>query len=151
MRPSTERASSARPAWRARIVTYGLLAAMFGTVATGSELWPLSQFELFSYVRTGVNVSWQLVTVDERGDEAVVDLADVPPHLGLVHHLLPGLRKQPLPDQQESVRRWLAAVGADDSATVAVRVYAVRRTVPTVADGVPEELERSLSEEIPLR
>lgn len=151
MRPRTERAPAAALAWRARVVTYGLLAAMFGTVATGSELWPLSQFELFSGVRTGVGVSWQLVTVDERGAETVVDLTGLPANLGLVHHLLPDLDERPLPAQQETVRRWLQAVGADTSEAVAARVYAVRRTVPVTPDAEPTELARSLDAEIPLQ
>lgn len=143
--------SSASPVWRARFVTYGLLAAMVGTVATGSELWPLSQFELFSGVRTGSGQSWQLVTVDQRGEETVVDLGGLPPHLGLVHHLLPGLRDRPLADQQDTVRLWLEAVGANSPEPVAARIYAVRRTVPAVAGAAAIELDRSEAVEIPLR
>ena len=151
MPPRSERAAAAPPVRLARAVTYGLLAAMVGTVATGSELWPLSQFELFSGVRTGTSVTWQLVTVDGQGEETVVDLGGLPPNLDLVHHLLPGLRDQSLPDQQEAARRWLEAADTDDPATVAVRVYAVRRTVPIAAEGVSAELERSLTVEIPLQ
>lgn len=151
MRSKTGREPGAAPVVRARLVTYGLLTLLFGTVATGSELWPLSQFELFSSVRTGTGQSWQLVTVDQDGDETLVDLGGLPANLGLVHHLLPGLPNQPPADQQATVRLWLEAVGADDPEPAAARIYTVRRTVPVAAGAAPTELGRTLAAEIPLR
>lgn len=132
-------------------MTYGLVAAILGTALSGSELWPLSQFELFSSVRSGESVAWQLVTVDADGAEAVVDLGGVPPRLGLVHHLLPRLNEQEHADQQESVRLWLHAAVPDRPEPASVRIYQVRQTTPTVAGHQSEELDRTLVDEIPLR
>jgi len=126
------------------------MLAIVGTVATGAEHWPLSQFELFSGVRTGESVSRQMVAVDDRGSESALDLSDLPANLGLVSHLLPTLRDEDLATQQQAMRLWLSAAGADDPEPVAVRVYVVRSTVPTVAGGRSAVLDRTLSYEVPL-
>lgn len=87
--------------------------------------------------------SWQVVTVDARGQETVVALppADT---IGLPHHVLPGLVDAAPAEQHEAIWVYLEAAGVDAN-VVGARVYRVVYRVATEPDVPHVEVERDLA------
>ena len=135
---------------RARVVTAALLLAILGVSLAEAEEWPLSAFRLFSATRSGETISWQLVTVDEAGNESVVDLGVLPPSYGLVHHLLPKLPARSPAAQRAEIESWLEGAGVDVDVLASARVYRVVSTVPKTAGGTREVVERTIATEVAL-
>jgi len=116
---------------RGRIVTYGALLAVALVAFTGQEAWPLSSFSLFSEIRTGQSISWELVSVDGAGREHPVPLGrDLEVSRGATH-LMPGFHARSRREQQARAEAWLRGSGVALSTVRAVRIYRVVHQVST--------------------
>lgn len=110
------------PRW-VRPVVYGLLAAVLVCGLARIELWPFSGFRLFSALRTGDRVSWQIVAVDGDGDEQTVQLRDLPVGFRNTTTLLPGLEEAPAPERDEVCEAWAAPLRDAGRDVALVRIY----------------------------
>lgn len=108
-----------RPGALRRGLVYVFLLAVIGCGLFEIEAWPLSGFRLFSQVRTGTEVRWELVTVDATGAEAPADLSGMGRGFRQSWHLLPHLADAPADEQAKACAGWFAA--APDA--VALRAY----------------------------
>jgi hypothetical protein len=115
---------------------YAFLAAVAACGVLQVELWPLSGFLLFSQVRTGTHVTWELVAVDDAGAEARVDPAAMGRGFRQTAHALPAIASGPARERQAACGAWLSRL--DDVRTV--RAY---RTVTAQDEpGGPARLVR---------
>ena len=109
------------PSVRTRLAVVGFLLAVLACGVLEVEAWPLSGFRLFSQVRTGTEVRWELVAVDAVGAERPVDLASMGRGFRQSLHQLPALAVGPVAAREAACEGWFGAAGASDPA--AFRVY----------------------------
>lgn len=129
----------------ARVVTYGVVLVLVIAVALDAEWWPVSSMRLFSGERTSSSTSWEVDLVDATGIEHRLDLADLGPSFAGLDYFarhLPTMRR----DRLDGIcQAWAdAAVDQGSVAAAEVRIYHLRRTVPTRRDEPRRLLERDL-------
>ncbi len=136
----------------ARVVTYSLLGALVLVAGLNAEIWPLSAFRLFSQLRTGESVTWEVATV--TGDGHVTDVAlpsassESSARVRGAHHVLPRLGERPVPEQRRVLGSYLRAAGVATATVAAVRVYRVVRRTPTNGRGPGPVLRRRVHLEV---
>lgn len=103
---------------------YGFLGvfAVLG-VAHLEWFWPFTGFRLFSELRPAERESWQIVAVDEDGEEAVVHLTELP----VAYRTTTRLIAEEFDDMTAAERDEVCAawVREHDGGVVEVRVYNV--------------------------
>jgi len=129
-------------------VTYALVGALLVVGALDQELWPLSAFRLFSGLRTGQEVGWEVVAVDQERHLRSVPLSSAPGLRGS-HHLLPTLRSRSPSARRRALARYIEGAGMAQRDLQAVRVYRVVRRTPTDGRGPGEVVTRRLELEVP--
>ncbi|CAA9222776.1 MAG: hypothetical protein AVDCRST_MAG50-677 [uncultured Acidimicrobiales bacterium] len=117
-----------------RIAVYIFLAAILACGVLQIEVWPFSAFRLFSTVRTGTAVRWDLVAVDDRGVETPADLAAMGRGYRQSGHLLPDVVEASADEQDSACRAWLDG----DRDVRLLRVY--RSVYVAVAPGAESTL-----------
>jgi hypothetical protein len=142
-RPDRDPASSP---WVGRIVVYGLVALIGVAAAADAEWWPVSSMRLFSEVRSGTAVAWEVRLVAADGTEELLDVASLGRAFRGAHHLVPTLPALPAAERDAICAAW-AEAAADQGRLVAseVRVDRVVRSVPRSAAEAPVELSRTES------
>lgn len=135
---------------RARMVTYGAIVLLVTCSIAGLEWWPLSEFRLFSSLRTQDQVSWEMTTVSNAGVETTVDLGDLPPSYWGAHHVIPELPAMSTQDQQAAVLAWLQGARVETDGVSSVRFYAVGTQVPTEPSLTPTLVSRTQLLDVPL-
>lgn len=100
-----------------RVCAYGLVAALALCTLLELELWPLSSFRLFSSTRSGTQISWELVRIDD-GAESPLRLSALGRGYRHSAHYLPDLAAGGPPDRAAACAAWLGASKADE-----IRVY----------------------------
>jgi len=102
-------ADGGRPRRAVRIAVYAFLVAIVLCGALEIEAWPLSAFRLFSTVRTGTQVRWELAAVDDAGLETPADVAAMGRGFRQSVHLLPTLAAASAAEQDQACEDWLEA------------------------------------------
>ena len=127
----------------ARVVTYGLVAAIALAVAVSGEWWPVSSMRLFSEERSPSISSWEVDLVDASGAEHRLDLGDLGPSFAGLSYFarhLPSLSTERL---DEICRAWAdEALRQGHPRAESVRLYRVRRAVPRSAGEPNTHLDR---------
>jgi hypothetical protein len=111
------------PALRVRVFVWSFLAAIAVCALGGHEVWPLTEWRLFSHVRTEVVRGWQVVAVDQAGDERVVPLDDLPMRYRGWRQVAAGLASRPEEERLAVCRTWGALAGPE---AVEARIYATQ-------------------------
>lgn len=122
-----------RPA--VRLAVYAFLAAVVACGLLGIEAWPFSGFRLFSQVRTGTQVRWELVTTDGLGAERPADLSSMGRGFRQSAHLLPHLAVAPPEEQAAACRGWF------DAAPGVSRLLVYRSVYEQAQPGAPLRLD----------
>jgi hypothetical protein len=133
-------------AWRARIVTVGLVGTLIVTGTSGAELWPFSSFRLFSEARDGEIWGTRLAAVARDGHEEPV-VVDGHPTPRAARQRLRAIVRHPPERQREDVLAWLQVTGMDASRYRSVRIYEVLLRIPT-DQGPREVVRRELRAEV---
>lgn len=120
---------------RVRLAVYGFLAAVILSGILGIEAWPLSGFRLFSQVRSGVEVRWELLTVAADGTEVPADLAAMGRGFRQSGHLLPALAAGGEAHRADACQAWLGH-------TTASELHVYRSVYRSPEPGRPGALER---------
>lgn len=135
--------------WRARLVTWTLVAGLLVAAQLEVEAWPITSFRLFSQVRTGRAVGLELIAIDTAGDRHLVPLAGEAGRVGNVVQQLELLRTDPVETRRAKVLAWLELVGIDPAGLTQVDLERVVRQLDP--DGGPAvEMGRTLIAEVPL-
>lgn len=137
-------------AWRARVVTLALLAAIVGCFSAEAELWPMSSFRLFSGLRSAESSGTLLVAVAGDGSEHRIDVQKNPTAARSALHQVADLPHQTRSQQRGAVMAWLRIGAMDPSDFVAVRLYRVRVRNSTHEGAPPQVLSKRLEVEVPL-
>ena len=120
-----------------RLALYGFLTVLLACGLFEIEAWPLSGFRLFSQVRTGTQVRWELTVVDETGAETPADLAAMGRGFRQSAHLLPHLAEAPAVEQAAACAGWFEALETAERLRVHRAVY--RRSSPSVDTATLED------------
>ncbi|MEW6154257.1 MAG: hypothetical protein AB1673_09765 [Actinomycetota bacterium] len=96
---------------------------------TGTVLWPLSGWHLFSHVRTDRAHGWEVVAVDRAGAERPVPFGDLGAGLRGAPHVAAGLAGLPLAERRATCEAWAEAATSAGLEAAEVRVYAVEGPV----------------------
>lgn len=132
------------PSRLARVCCYGFLAAFLGCAALGVECWPLTGFELFSRVRTGVVAGWQVTTVDHAGAERPLDFAALPRGYRGWFQTAGRLSAMGEARRDAVLRDWARAARAHGVDVASVRVYRTAEPVRTDYRRPPPPATRTL-------
>lgn len=127
------RVSDGATAWRARVVTYGLVALLAFAVWTGTEAWPVTSYRLFSSVRTDKSVSLELVAVAPDGTTRTVRFSGGA--VAATSHRYRDLVGATPAEQRRLVDAWLSLSGIDRGEVKVVRLERVARRLDP--DGGP--------------
>lgn len=100
-----------------RLCVYGIVAALAVTALAQIEPWPLSSFRLFSLTRSGEEIRWELIRVDD-GAETALDLASLGRGYRESAHYLPALAIGGVAARSAACSAWMSASHADE-----IRVY----------------------------
>ena len=137
-----------QPRWRARLVTYPVIAVLAVAVLCTVEAWPVTSFRLFSQVRTDTSTGYELVAIDGGGQRSIVQSKISGPAATTAHQYL-DLRSMAVPDQQARVRAWLHLAGIDPDEVDRVLLERVeQRRDPD--GGPPHLIARTVVVEVPL-
>ena len=110
------------PSASTRVTVVVFLLALVTCGVLEIEAWPFSGFKLFSQARTGTEVRWELVAVDQTGAEGPVDLSAMGRGFRQSRHQLRDLAEASGAERAAACDGWFgAAAGAGDP--VAFRVY----------------------------
>lgn len=90
-----------------------------------TEAWPITAYRLFSGVRTGNQVAYELVAVDRDGAARPVRFRG--DTVATTAHQFPSLRTLPEAEQREKVRTWLRLADIDPATVTVVRLERVTR------------------------
>lgn len=117
------------PARWVRPVLYGFLAVFLLCGLLSIEVWPLTGWRLYHERRGAERSSWQIVTVDEDGDEATVHLGELPLGWHNTSRLINEFDDLSAERRDEVCDAWAQPARASGREVIEVRVYRVRSTL----------------------
>jgi hypothetical protein len=99
------------------------------------ELWPFTAFRLFSELRPAERQGWQLVAVDEGGEEQPIHLSELPLAYRNTARLVDGFDGRSQAQRDDVCDAWAQAVRGAGGEVDFVRIYLVEASVRP--DGPP--------------
>ena len=108
---------------RTRHLLHAFLLVFAITGVAHLEVYPFSGFRLFSELRSNERVGWQLVAVDEEGNEVPIHLDDLPLGYRQSARVIPGMAHRSADERDEICDAWAAPLRARGVDVVRVRIY----------------------------
>lgn len=130
----------------ARLFVYGFLTLLITCVALNIESWPLTSFRLFSQIRGPEQLSWEITTVDNKGNELPVDWSSMPEEFKGWHATTSRLVLMDEQERESILRTWAQSVRQPD--VIRINVYRLVFKIPTEPKTQRFEISRKLIYEL---
>ena len=117
------------PAGWVRPAVYGFLAVFLACGLLSIEVWPLTGWRLYHERRGVERSSWQIVTVDDAGEESTVHLDRLPLGWRNTSRLINEFDDLTVDRRDEVCDAWAQPARASGRAVAEVRIYRVRSTL----------------------
>ncbi|GAC1423992.1 MAG: hypothetical protein NVSMB57_16370 [Actinomycetota bacterium] len=110
---------------RIRIFVWTFLALFFVCGFARIEAWPLTGWRLFSHIRRPIQSSWNVVTVDEHGNEYSLPGEKLGQSFRGTTHVLDEFAALPKSKQIAACDAWAEAARRFGAHVVSVRIYRI--------------------------
>lgn len=120
---------------RLRRAVHWFLLVLAITGVAHLEVWPFTGFRLFSELRSAERQGWQLVAVDDDGEEQLIRLSELPVAYRNTARLVDGFDGRSEAERDDVCDAWAEAVRDAGGEVEYVRIYLVEASVRP--DGPP--------------